>query len=126
MRKAYLIVILLIFLFTITGCDKRSDFEISIVIPAGNSKYVYSDEEISPLKSHITISSSEESGDTEIVLKAVESKSIYRTSYLTPGIPIEMDVEKGAWFKVGVSIKNTTDEDINVQIRIQDIEVRIE
>lgn len=124
MRKAYLIVILLMLLFTITSCDKRSDFEISIVIPA--AEYVYSDEEISPLKSHITISSSEESGDTQIVLKAVESKSIYRTSYLTPGIPIEMDVEKGAWFKVGVSIKNTTDEDIKVQIRIQDIEVRIE
>lgn len=31
MRKAYLIVILLMLLFTITGCDKRSDFEISIV-----------------------------------------------------------------------------------------------
>ncbi len=41
-------------------------------------------------------------------------------------MPVKMDVEKGAWFKVGVAMQNETDADILVYVEVQGIEVRIE
>lgn len=40
-------------------------------------------------------------------------------------MPVEMDVEKGAWFKVGVNVQNPTDEDIIVYVEVEGVEVRI-
>ena len=50
----------------------------------------------------------------------------YEPTYLTPGMPVEMNVEKGAWFKVGISMRNPTDEDITVYVEVKGVEVRIE
>ena len=102
---------------------KQDSFTIRIVVPAGSTEeivyqedFAYSDEEISPLGNKITISSGEGLGDTEVVLKPIQVKeeNAYEPTYLTPGMPVEMDVEKGAWFKVGVNVQNPTDEDIIV------------
>lgn len=41
-------------------------------------------------------------------------------------MPVEMDVEKGAWFKIGVSVQNPTDTDIIVYVVVKGVEVRIE
>lgn len=40
-------------------------------------------------------------GDTEVVLKTVEVKeeNAYEPTYLTPGMPVEMDVDKGERFE---------------------------
>ena len=103
--------------------------KLKITIPAGSTEsFVYSDEEISPTGNKITISSGEGLGDTEVVLKTVKvkEKNAYEPTYLTPGMPVEMDVEKGAWFKVGVSMQNDTDADITVYVEVEGIEVRIE
>ena len=129
MKKIITILLTLTTLLTLVSCGKRDSFEITITIPAGSTEaYVYSDEEISPIKDTIIISSGQGLGDTEILLKPVEVKeeNAYEPTYLTPGMPIKMDVEKGAWFKVGVAMQNPTDEDIVVGVNIENIEVRIE
>ena len=41
-------------------------------------------------------------------------------------MPVKMDVEKGAWFKIGVNMQNPTDTDIVVYVEVKGVEVRIE
>ncbi len=108
---------------------KRDSYDIKIVIPAGSEEsFVYSDEEISPTKDRIIISSGDNLGDTEVKLKPVEvrEENAYdEVFYLTPGMPVEMDVEKGAWFKIGVNVQNPTEKDIVVSVRVKNVRVRI-
>ena len=113
---------------------KQDSYTLRIVVPAGSTEeivyqedFAYSDEEISPTGNKITISSGEGLGDTEVVLKPIEVKeeNAYEPTYLTPGMPIEMDVEKGAWFKVGVNIQNPADKDIIVYVKVEGVKVRI-
>ena len=129
------LVLALICVLALTGCGKNDTYKISITVPAGTAEeivyqedFIYSDEEISPKGEKITISSGERLGDTEVVLKPIEVKEgkIYEPIYLTPGMPVEMSVEKGAWFKIGVSVRNPTEEDITVYVEVKGIEVRIE
>ncbi len=130
MKKYVAMILTIIMVLSLGGCgNKQTEFDIKITVPAGSTEaFVYSHEEISPLKDVITISSGEGLGDTEIVLLPVEvkEKTAYEPTYLTPGMPVEMDVEKGAWFKVGISIQNPTDEDIVKYVTIEGVEVRIE
>ena len=90
--------------------------------------FIYSNEEISPIGNKIRILSGKGLGDTEVVLKPIEVKeeNAYEPLYLTPGMPVEMEVEKGAWFKIGVNMQNPTDEDIDVYVTVTGIELRIE
>lgn len=105
------------------------NYNIKIVVPAGSSDlFVYSHEEISPMKSQLVIRSGDGLGDTEVRLQPVEVKeerAYDKASYLTPGMPVKMDVEKGAWFKIGVSVQNPTDKDIEVYVNVENVEVRI-
>ena len=81
---------------------------MDITYPPGSTEpFVYSDEEISPKKDKITISAGEGISDTEVFLKTVyvKDENAYEPTYLTRGVPVTMDVEKGAWFKVGVNIQ---------------------
>lgn len=123
------ILILAVTMMILVGCNEKKDYDIKIVVPAGNKEeFVYSHEEISPTGKKITISSGEGLGDTEVILKPVEWKqeNVYEPTYLTSGMPVKMDVEKGAWFKIGVSMQNSTDKDIVVYVNVEDVEVRIE
>ena len=135
MKKLITFCLALIFIFTLAGCGKNDTYKIRITIPAGSTKeiiyqedFVFSDEEISPTGNTITISSGDGLGDTEVVLKPIEVKeeNAYEPTYLTPGMPVEMDVEKGAWFKIGVAMQNDTDSDIVVYVEVKGVEVRIE
>lgn len=107
---------------------KRDSFDIKIVVPAGSQEsFVYSHEEISPVKNTIILSSGENLGDTEVVLKPVEGKreNAYEPTYLTPGMPVKMEAEKGAWFQIGVNVQNPTEEDMVVYVSVDNVEVRI-
>lgn len=131
MKKIVAVILSLSFILVMAGCGSNPDnaYDIKIIVPAGSSEeFVYSDEEISPTKNKITISSGKGSGDMEVVLKPAEAKeqSSCGPAYLTPGMPVEMDMEKGDWYKVGVNVQNPTGEDIVVYINIKDIEVRIQ
>ena len=113
----------------IVGCGSSKTYMIKIVVPAGSTAdFVYSEEEISPTGHVIKISSGEGLSDTEVILKTIEVKeeNVYEPTYLTPGLSVDMDVEKNAWFKIGISMQNDTDEDKVVYVEVEGVEVRIE
>ena len=122
---AAVLVILAVCLLT----NPAKEYKIRISIPAGSTEpFCYSDEEISPKGNTLTFYAGEGLGDTEITLLSVEvrGKNDYNEpTYITPGMPVEIDVEKGAWFKIGVNIQNPTDENKDVYISVKDVEVRI-
>lgn len=129
MKKLMALCLAFIYVFVLAGCEKNDTYKIRITVPAGSTEaFVYSDEEISPVGDKITISCGDGLGDTEVILKTIEvkEKTEYSPTYLTPGMPIEMDVEKGAWFKIGVSMQNDTDTDKVVYVEVEGVEVRIE
>ena len=109
--------------------NPTKEYQIRITIPAGSTEPVcYSDEEISPKGNTLTFYAGEGLGDTEIKLLPIEvrEENAYdETTYITPGMPVTMDVEKGAWFKIGVNIQNPTDETKEVSISVRNVEVRI-
>ena len=129
MKKWIVLCLALFFILALAGCGKNDTYKIRITVPAGSTEdFVYSDEEISPLGDKITISCGDGLGDTEVVLKTIEvkEKTEYSPTYLTPGMPVEMDVEKGAWFKIGVSMQNNTDTDKVIYVEVEGVKVRIE
>ena len=129
MKKYISIILSILCILSLAGCGKKENYEIEILVPAGSTEaFVYSDEEICPIGNKITISAGAGIADTEVVLKPVEVKqeNAYEPTYLTQGMPVKMDVEKGAWFKIGVNVQNPTDSDIIVYVEVKGIEVRIE
>lgn len=128
MKKLLVLLLTLVCMAGLIGCAKNSVCRIKITIPAGSREpFVYSDEEICPKGDKITIYSGEGLGDTEIILKTVNDLLTpgYVATYLTPGMPVEFDTEKGVWLKVGVSMRNPTDEDMTVYIEVKGVEVRV-
>lgn len=72
MRKYIALVLTLVCVLALVGCEKNDTYKIRITIPAGSTEaFVYSDEEISATGKKITISSGEGLGDTEVVLSPV-------------------------------------------------------
>ena len=107
---------------------KQDSFRLRIVVPAGSqAPFVYADEEISPLGNTITLTSGDGLGDTEVVLKTVQvrTETAYEPTYLTPGMPVRMEAEKGGWFQLGVNMQNNTAEDKIVYVNVKNVEVRI-
>lgn len=133
-KKVQLIIVVIVLLFAmitiIFCCNRGRKYNISITIPAGGTEaFIYSDEEISPKGNTITLYAGEGMGDGEIVLKPIEVKeeNAYESTYITPGMPVKMSVEKGAWFKIGVnSLQNSSGEDMVVYITVSDVDIRIE
>lgn len=109
----------------LTGCGKGDACKVRITVPASTSEdFAYSDEEISPAGNRMTIWSGDGLGDTEVVLKPIEvtEENAYdEPTYLTPGMPVEMDVEKGAWFKIGVAVQNEADADLDVYVEVEGV-----
>lgn len=127
MKKATAVLLILVCIFAFASCGKS--YKVRITIPAGSTEeFVYSDEEISAVGGKITVYSGDGLGDTEVVLLPMgeAADDEYTPTYLTPGMAAEFDVPKDEWFKVGVSVQNPTDEDINVYIEVKGAEIRIE
>ena len=107
---------------------------IHVTVPAGTMNefvyiedFIYSDEEISPQKKQLTLKSIDLPDGTEFVLKpiVVTEENAYERTYLDRGEPVLINVEKGAWFKIGIALQNPTDEDIEVGITVENVKVRI-
>jgi len=129
MKKLVALVLAMIRVLASAGCSKNNTYKISIIVPAGSTEaFVYSDEEISATGNKITIYSGEGLGDTEVILLPVNEnvETGYVATYLTPGMSVEFDGVKGEWFKIGVSMQNTTDIDKIVYVEVEGVEVRIE
>lgn len=108
--------------------NPSKEYQIRITIPAGSTAaFCYSEEEISPQGNTLTIANGDGLGDTEVTLLPVEvqEENVYEPTYMTPGMPVKMDVEKGEWYKMGVSVQNPTAEDIEVYVTVKNVEVRI-
>lgn len=126
------IVCIIVAICFLTNPEK--EYQIRITIPAGSTEeiiyqedFCYSDEEISPKGNTLTLENGEGLGDVEVVLLPVEyrEENAYEPTYMTPGMPVKLDVEKGAWFKIGVNMQNPTTEDIDVYVSVRNVEVRI-
>lgn len=127
MKKLTALVLALFCVFALTGCGQNAACTVEITIPAGSREpFVFSEEEISPTGSKITIFASEGMEDTEVILKPVNELLTpgYVATYLAPGSPAEFDTSRGAWFTVGIAVQNPADTDITVRIRIKGAEKR--
>lgn len=109
-------------------------YTVHVTVPAGTmdefiyiEDFIYSDEEISPQKNQLTLKSIDVPDRTEFVLKPIEvrEENAYERTYFNKGEPLLIDVEKGAWFKIGIALQNPTDEDIVVGITVENVKVRI-
>ncbi|WP_337540801.1 M56 family metallopeptidase [Suilimivivens sp.] len=109
--------------------NPAKEYQIRITIPArSETGFYYSDEEICPKRNTLTIAKGGHLGDTEVILLPVEVKeenAYDEPIYITAVAPAKMDVEKGAWFKIGVNMQNPTAEDIDVYVMVRGVEVRI-
>ena len=109
--------------------NPAKEYQIRITIPAGSETgFYYSDEEICPKRNTLTIAKGGHLGDIEVILLPVEVKeenAYDEPIYITAVAPAKMDVEKGAWFKIGVNMQNPTAEDIDVYVIVRGVEVRI-
>ena len=134
MKKKLIIIISIVVIIAVAvgiylHSNRQTTFDISITVPAGSQEdFVYSDEIICPIGDTITISAGENLGDTEVVLLPVKvkEKTAYEPTYLTHGMPVKIDVEKGAWFKVGISMQNNTAEDIEEYVTVEGVTALIE
>lgn len=135
MKKASAALLVLLLLLSLLGCGRQDEFEVRITIPAGTQKefvypedFMFSDMEISPTKGKVVISSGAGLPDTQVVLKPVEAEeeNAYEPVYLTPGMDVTIDAEKGAWFKIGVAVENPAQEDLVVYVKVKNVEARIE
>ena len=110
-------------------------YTIHVTVPAGTmdefvyiEDFIYSDEEISPQKNRLELKAINIPDRTEFVLKPIEvtEENAYERTFLDNGQPLLIDVEKGAWFKIGIALQNPSDEDIVVGITVESVKVRIE
>ena len=115
-------------------CCQGESYTVHVTVPAGTTgefvyieEFIYSDEEISPQKNRLELKAINIPDRTEFVLKPIEVKeeNAYERTYLDNGQPLIVDVEKGAWFKIGIALQNPTDEDIIVGITVENVKVRI-
>ena len=110
-------------------------YTIHVIVPAGTmdefvyiEDFIYSDEEISPQKNRLELKAINIPDRTEVVLKPIEvtEENAYERTFLDNGQPLLIDVEKGAWFKIGIALQNPSDEDIVVGITVENVKVRLE
>ena len=129
MKKLIALILTLLCLWGSAGCTMQSEYAIRIVVPAGSQgEFVYSDEEISPRKSRLEIKSIDMAKDAEFVLKPVDEtqENAYECTNFPKGEPMLIAVEKGVWYKIGIAMKNPTDEDIVVVFHVVNVKARIE
>ncbi len=128
MKKAAVLLLALACVLGLTGCRAKLEYNISVVVPAGNQgELVYSDEEIAPFKRYLTVKSIDLSEKERFVLKPVgEEELAFTCTDFPKGVPMVIEVDKGAWYKIGVAMENPADEDIVVSFHVESVKVRIE
>ena len=139
MKKTFKIIVPIMILalavvFAWVVWGQGETYTVHVTVPAGTidefvyiEDFIYSDEEISPQKNQLTLKSIDVPDRTEFVLKPIEvrEENAYERTYFNKGEPLLIDVEKGAWFKIGIALQNPTDEDIVVGITVENVKIRI-
>ena len=128
MKKFIALLLAMSCVLALVGCSAQKGYTIRVVVPAGSQgEFVYSDEEISPRKSRLEIKSIDLAEDAEFVLKPIEEseENIYKCTNFPKGEPMLIDVEKGAWYKIGIAMENPTDEVVVVVFHVVNAEIRV-
>ena len=132
---AAIMLLVLAVVFAWFSWGQGETYTIHVTVPAGTmdefvyiEDFIYSDEEISPQKNRLELKAINIPDRTEVVLKPIEvtEENAYERTFLDNGQPLLIDVEKGAWFKIGIALQNPSDEDIVVGITVENVKVRIE
>ena len=129
-------------MLSLVSCGGRGkNNTIEFTIPAGYNDafafsdeaifpdaFIYSEEEISPKRKTLTIKAGAGYSSIPIILKPIDyrEENAYEPILLTRDKPITIDVEKGAWFKIGVAIDNPADVPIAASIIVEDVDMRNE
>lgn len=109
------------------------EYQVRITVPAGSAEpFAYSDAEICPKNGTITVYAGEGLGDTEILLLPAGSPDGSEAQpkpsspvYITQGMPVRLDVERGTWYRVGVNVQNTGTGDRDVFVTVKNVDIRI-
>ena len=141
MKKSIVFILALISLLTLAGCGSRGEkHTLEFTIPAGFTDaftfsdkavdydaFIYSAEEISPTRKTLTLKAGAGYSSVPVILKVVECReeNAYEPIFLTHDSPVTINVEKGAWFKIGIALDNPADVPIAASVIVEDVEVRI-
>ena len=141
MKKLIVFILALISLLTLAGCGSRGEkHTLEFTIPAGFTdaftfsdkaldydKFVYSEEEISPTSKTLTLKAGAGYSSVPVILKVVEcqEENAYEPILLDHDKPVTINLEKGAWFPIGIALDNTSDVPIEASVIVEDVEVRI-
>ena len=128
MKRSIAFILSLVCVLGLVGCSTQKEYAIRILVPAGNQgEFVYSEEEVSPRKSHLDIKSIDMSEDAKFVLKSVGETqgNAYECTNFPKGEPMMIAVDNGMWYKIGIAMENPTDKDIVVVFHIVNAKVRV-
>ncbi len=105
-------------------------YSVKVIVPADCvGKFAYSDEELCAKgNGKITLSAGENLPDTEVMLVATEGTGEMKTIapfYMTPGVPVQVTLEKDTWYRLCVNVRNETDEPREVFVNAKGVELRI-
>ena len=141
MKKRIILLFTLISLLAFVGCSSHGErHTLEFTIPAGYTgaftfsdkamdygAFVYSAEEISPMRKTLTIKAGAGYSSVPVVLKVVEcqEENAYEPVLLTHDKPVTINVEKGAWFQIGIALDNPADVPIAASVIVEDVDVRI-
>lgn len=99
---------------------------ISITIPPHHQEdFFYTDTAFTAVSNRITILSGQDLGDSMVLLKPIRCRqeNAYEPTYITPGFPVEMEVEKGGVFLAGVLASNNSENDVRIELTISGIQL---
>lgn len=141
MKKLIALLLTLISMLALAGCAGRGEkYTLEFTIPAGFTdaftfsdkaldydKFVYSEEEISPTSKTLTLKAGAGYSSVPVILKIVEcqEENAYEPILLTHDKPVTINVEKGAWFQIGIALDNPADVPIAASVIVEDVNVRI-
>ena len=141
MKKQIALLLTLISLLALAGCGGRGErHTLEFTIPTGYTgsftfsdkamdydTFVYSAEEISPTRKTLTLKAGAGYSSVPVILKVVECReeNAYEPILLTHDNPITINVEKGAWFKIGIALDNPADVPIAASVIVENVEIRI-
>ncbi len=141
MKKLIALLLTHISLLTLAGCGGRGEnHTLEFTIPAGFTDaftfsdkaldydaFIYSAEEISPTRKTLTLKAGAGYSSVPVILKVVEcqEENAYEPILLAHDKPVTINVEKGAWFQIGIALDNQSDVPIAASVIVEDVEVRI-
>ncbi|MBE5785126.1 MAG: hypothetical protein E7330_04930 [Clostridiales bacterium] len=130
MKRSLAFFLLLSLFISLYGCRKQDAFAIEFTIPAGSgAEYVFADEEISPNKNRLRLRAGAGYGEAVFILKPVETKKENACDVsvtLMQGKTVTVDVEKDAWFRIGILKANPNGAAAAASVYVEDVTLRIE